>query len=245
MEKKAGIVKEATHKGYGELLHAWRNEVKCTFTTVSGQTGIAVDRLEALESGRIKPEWHELEALAKCFCVSVRDLLPFDNDLDRGMKFLRASQARRTDQKRGGRLQYTYWTRVMSSAIPNIKPVELLLHLSRAEDVVMNRGHFFHQYTQVLHGGPVAYLWKWEGRVYEDVFVEGDSWLIPGFVPHGFYSPKAESPGRILAITFAQNLAGDARQELALIGKENAGRIVSDEEDYYPGSESALSGRDT
>ena len=238
MEKKAGFAQETAHKAYGSLLHAWRNEVKFTFAMVSGQTGIAVDRLKALESGQMKPEWSELEALAKCFCISTRDLLPFDNDLDRGMKFLRASQAHRTDQKRSGRLQYTYWTRVMSSTIPNIKPVELLLHLNRAEDVVLNRGHFFHQYTQVLHGGPVAYLWKWEGKVYEDVFGEVDSWLIPGFVPHGFYSPEPGDPGRILAITFAQNLAGDARQELALIGKENAGRIVSDEEDYYPGSES-------
>lgn len=235
MKKEATVFEETDHKAYGSLIHAWRNEVKYTLAMVSEDTGIPVDRLKLLEQGRIKPEWAELEALAKRFCLSVRDLLPFDNDLERGMKFLRNSEARQFDQMRDGRLQYTYWTRVMSSAIPNIKPVELLLHLNRAEDVVLNRGHFFHQYTQVLHGGPVAYLWKWQHQVYEDVFHEGDSWLIPGFIPHGFYSPDPTNAGRILAITFAQNLAGDARQELALIGKENAGRIVSDEEDYYSG----------
>ena len=98
----------------------------------------------------------------------------------------------------------------------------------------MNRGHFFHQYTQVLHGGPVAYLWEWNGKVYEDVFTEGDSWLIPGFTPHGFYSPDPSNKGRILALTFGQNLAGDARQELALLGEKNAGRIICDDLDYYP-----------
>lgn len=224
---------QALHKGFGALIHAWRNEVKHTFEMVSADTGIPVGRLQALEQGLDKPAWEELELLAKQFSVSVRDLLPFDNDLDRGMKFLRRRDARHFDQKRAGRLQYTYWEGVMTSTLPGIKPVELLLHLSRREEVVMNRGHFFHQYTQVLHGGPVAYLWEWEGKVYEDMFEEGDSWLIPGFIPHGFYSPDPALPGRILAITIGQHLAGDARQELALIGKENAGRIVSDEADYY------------
>ncbi len=225
---------KAPYKNYGDLIHAWRNEVKHTFSMVSEHTGVPAQRLQDLEQGLVKPEWQELEALAKHFFISVRDLLPFENDLDRGVKLLRAAEATEIQQRRKGRLQYTYWSRAMSSAIPNIKPVELLLHLTTREDVVLNHGHFFHQYTQVLHGGPVAYLWKWEGAVHEEVFSEGDSWLIPGFVPHGFYSPDSKNLGRILAITFAQNLAGDARQELALIGSDNARRIVSDEADYYP-----------
>lgn len=220
-------------KHYGDLMHAWRNEIKHTFDMVSQGTKIPVERLKTLERGEDKPEWSELERLAKYFCVSVRDLLPFDNDLDRGMKFLRDRESTRFDQKRNGRVQYTYWNRCMSSVLPNIKPVELLLHLTRREDVVMNRGHFFHQYTQVLHGGPVAYLWEWKGEIYEEVFTVGDSWLIPGFIPHAFYSPDPKNLGRILAMTIGQHLTGDARQELGLIGKENAARIVSDEADYY------------
>lgn len=226
-------VPQATYKDFGALIHAWRNEVKHTPEMVSRDTGIPVERLRALEHGAEKPTWEELELLAKQFFVSVRDLLPFENDLDRGMKFLRNREARAFDQKRDGRLQYTYWERVMTSTLPGIKPVELLLHLNRREEVVLNRGHFFHQYTQVLHGGPVAYLWEWEGKVHEEIFAEGDSWLIPGFVPHGFYSPEAGNLGRILAITFGQHLTGDARQELALLGRENAARIVCDDEDYY------------
>jgi hypothetical protein len=73
--------------------------------------------------------------------------------------------------------------------------------------------------------------------VHEDVFVEGDSWLIPGFTPHAFYSPDPANLGRILAITIGGHLTGDARQELELIGKKNAGRIVADDEDYYPKGE--------
>lgn len=223
-----------TRQPYGQLLHAWRNEIKHPVALVAEETGIPVERLKALEAGEVKPEWDELERLAKHFMVSVRDLLPYEDDLDRGMKFLRASEARRIDQHRAGRLQYTYWSRVMSSALPNFKPIELTLHLNRREDVVLNRGHFFHQYTQVLHGGPVAYLWEWEGTVYEEVFQEGDSWLIPGFAPHGFYSPDPARPGRILAITFGQHLTGDARQELLLMGKNQISRIVSDDQEYYP-----------
>ncbi len=218
---------------YGSLIHAWRNEVKHTFAMVAAATAISVERLKSLEHGEAKPNWPELEALAKHFYVSVRDLLPAENDFESGHRSLRQKDACRFDQERSGRLQYTYWHRVMSQALPNFKPVELLLHLNKREDVVMNRGHFFHQYTQVLHGGPVAYLWEWEGKVREEVFTLGDSWLIPGFVPHAFYSPDSNNLGRILAITFGQHLAGDARHELALIGPENAPRIVLDDKDYY------------
>lgn len=229
---------KALYKNQGDLIHAWRNEVKHTFSMVSERTSISVERLQDLEQGLVRPEWRELEVLAKHFFISVRDLLPFENDLDRGVKILRTAETTEIQQRRNGRLQYTYWPRVMSSAIPNIKPVELLLHLTMREEVVLNRGHFFHQYTQVLNGGPVAYLWKWEGIVHEEAFVEGDSWLIPGFVPHAFYSPDPKNLGRILAITFGQHLTGDARQELVLLGERNVGRIVFDEADYYPkGSE--------
>ena len=227
-------VHDALYKPYGDLIHAWRNEIKHPVAMVSEDTGIAQDRIRALEAGQAKPTWEELERLAKHFVVSVRDLLPFEHDLDRGIKVLRHRDARRIDQERAGRRQYTYWSRVMTSTLPNFKPMELLLHLNRRDEVVLNRGHFFHQYTQVRHGGPVAYLWEWEGQVHEEVFEEGDSWMIPGYVPHGFYSPNPDEPGRILAITFGQHLAGDARQELALIGRENLPRIVSDALDYYP-----------
>lgn len=230
-------IKSAPFKCYGDLIHAWRNEIKYPLSMVSQDTGISMERLRDLEKGYVKPEWNELEKLAKEFQVNVREMLPAETDLDRGCKFLRHQEARPVDQKRDGRLQYTYWGRCMSSTLPNFKPVELLLHLNKREDVVMNRGHFFHQYTQVLYGGPVAYLWAWEGEIHEQIFNEGDSWLIPGFVPHAFYSPSTENLGRILAITFGQHLTGDAKQELALIGKKNIARIIEDDEDYYPKGE--------
>ena len=231
---ESGVKRQAPYRSYGELIHAWRNEIKHSLETVSRDTGIPIERLKAFEAGELKPEWSELERLAKQFFVSVRDLLPYEDDLDRGMKFLRKADARITEQKRAGRLQYSYWSRVMTPVLPNIKPIELLLHLCKKEEVVLNRGHFFHQYTEVLHGGPVAYLWKWKGVVYEEIFEEGDSWLIPGFIPHGFYSPNPSQLGRILAITFGQHLTGDARHEMGLLGAENLERIVHDEEDYYP-----------
>jgi hypothetical protein len=224
----------APFAGYGRLLHAWRNEVKQTVDMVSRGTGIPAERLELVERGDVRPTWDELEMLAKHLAVSVRDLLPLEDDRDRGCKFLRDRDALRFDQMRGGRVQYTYWNRVMTSTLPNIKPVELLLHLTRREDVVMNRGHSFHQFTQVLHGGPVAFLWEWEGVVHEEVFTTGDSWLIPGFVPHAFYSTEPDNLGRILALTMGQHLTGDAAQELSLMGAENVSRIVADDDYYEP-----------
>jgi transcriptional regulator with XRE-family HTH domain len=220
--------------GYGALIHAWRNEIKYPKEMVAQNTGISESRLADLEKGFQKPTWQELEKLAKEFRISVRDLLPMEDDRDRGVIILKQDEAVKMDQMRAEKLQYTYWCRAMSSTLPNFKPVELLLHLTQKEDVVLNRGHFFHQYTQVLHGGPVGFVWIGEEETHYEEFQEGDSWLIPGFVPHGFWSPDPANLGRILAITFGQTLAsGDARQELNLISAKNASRIVNDQEEYY------------
>lgn len=226
--------KQARFAGYGSLIHAWRNEIKCTKYMVSQDTGISENRLSNLENGYEKPTWDELEKLAKEFLVSVRDLLPFEDDRKQGVVIFRESESRTFDQVRSGALQYTYTFKAMSSALPNFKPIELLLHLTDKNKVVNNRGHFFHQFTQVLHGGSVGFVWEWEGeKIYEE-FDEGDSWIITGFVPHGFWSPNPDKLGRILAITFGQQLAsGDARQELNLIGSQNAHRIISDPSEDY------------
>tara|TARA_B100000686_G_scaffold354783_1_gene467198 strand:+ start:4893 stop:5597 length:705 start_codon:yes stop_codon:yes gene_type:complete len=230
-----GKVVQASYTAYGALIHAWRNEVKFTLEMVEKGTGISRDRLNALEKGFEKPDWAELEKLAREFFVSVRDLLPFEDDRTKGVAILRDRDTKKFDQSRAGSLQYTYSIRAMSSTLPNFKPIELTLHLVDKNQVIMNRGHFFHQYTQVLHGGPVGFVWDWEGDKHFEEFLEGDSWLIPGFVPHGFWSPDPRNLGKILAVTFGQQLsAGDARQELNLIKPENAPRIVSDQEDYYP-----------
>ena len=71
-------------------------------------------------------------------------------------------------------------------------------------------------------------------KTQEELFHEGDSWLIPGFVPHAFYSPEQKNLGKILAVTFGQHLTGDAREELRLMGEQNIPRIISDDDDYYP-----------
>ena len=140
--------KRPPYLGYGALLHAWRNEIKFTLDMVQKDTGIPKNRLVSLEKGLEKPHWEELEKLAKEFRVSVRDLLPFNDDRTDGIIMLRDNEARKFEQVRGGNLQYTYTCRVMSSSIPNFKPVELLLHLSNKDKVVMNRGHFFHQFIR-------------------------------------------------------------------------------------------------
>ena len=227
-------IKQAKFLNYGSLIHSWRNEVKFTLDMVFQDTGITQNRLSDLEKGYKKPTWEELEKLAKEFSVSVRDLLPFEDDRSQGVVIFRESQSRKFDQFRSESLQYTYTPKAMSTSLPNFKPIELLLHLTDKNKVVNNRGHFFHQYTQVLHGGPVGFVWEWEGKKLYEEFIQGDSWIIPGFIPHGFWSPDPDQLGKILAITFGQQLAsGDAKQEISLIGPQNAHRIINDQEEYF------------
>ena len=102
--------------GYGSLIHAWRNEIKFTKEMVAQNTNIVPERLTELERGYQKPTWEELEKLARGFRVSVRDLLPLEDDRDRGVIILRHSEAVKMDQFRASRVQYTYWCRAMSSS---------------------------------------------------------------------------------------------------------------------------------
>jgi transcriptional regulator with XRE-family HTH domain len=223
--------KESEFAAYARLLRSWRNECKLPVALVAERTGITARRLEELERGAVEPHWNELERLAEVYSVSVRDLLPRRDDRDNGIKILRGSDSNAIIQHRAGRHQYTYFERACSSVLPDFRPVELLLHLTDPDSVVLNHGHFFHQYTQVLEG-EVGFLWRWEGQVYKEVLVPGDSWLIPGFVPHGFYSTNSDRLGRLLAITFGCHLTGDAREEAAVIGGEYLERIIRSP-DYY------------
>ena len=116
METKTGL---SPFLGYGALIHAWRNEIKLPKEMVAQNTGISESRLTELEKGFEKPSWEELEKLAKEFHVSVRDLLPMEDDRDRGVIILRQDEAVKMDQSRVGKLQYTYWYRAMSSTLPN------------------------------------------------------------------------------------------------------------------------------
>jgi hypothetical protein len=201
---------------------------------VSEDCSIELPHLRELECGQVKPTWEELELLADRYCISVRDLLPRRDDRDRGVKILRDRDAVTIEQLRAGRIQYTYSSRATSSTLPDFRPVELLLHLNDPEAVSLNKGHFFHQYTQVLDGGPVGFLWRWEDQVYSEVLQRGDSWMIPGLIPHWFYSPDPNRLGRILAVTFGCHLTGDAREELALLGPTHIHRII-EAGDYYDG----------
>src|SRR3989344_4177788 len=128
---------DAHSRAHGALLKHWRNEVKISAKYVAEKLGMTVDHLKALEKGEAMPTHDELEKLAQMYVVSVRDLMPATYDLERGVKILWHKNARVIPQERDGRLQYTYWERVMTTTIPNFKPVELELHLHDRSLVVV------------------------------------------------------------------------------------------------------------
>jgi hypothetical protein len=72
----------------------------------------------------------------------------------------------------------------------------------------------------------VGFLWRWSDTTHCETMLPGDSWIIPGFIPHGFYSCEPNRLGRILAVTFGCHLTGDAREELAILGADQLEQIV-------------------
>lgn len=203
------------------LLKDWKEELKISIEELAVAAGLREAVVRELIAGSRVPEMDELAALSHALNRSLKDLLPVESDLHDGLKVLAHEDARVFRQDRGAGLQYTYWARVTSSAIPDFVPVELMLHLSDAEKVVPNRGHFFHQYTEILDGGPVTVFWKdRRGETHSYTGNEGDSWLIPGFTPHWFISPDPNRLGKIIAITIGQHLTGDSRHELTVVGAD-------------------------
>jgi transcriptional regulator with XRE-family HTH domain len=205
----------------GHLLKDWKEELKISSAEIAEESGLSEPTVRELLAGDRVGTFAELAQLAVVLNRGLRDMLPYENDLVDGVKLLRHDDARMFQQDRGSGLQYTYWARATSSAIPDFVPVELVLHISDPDQVVPNLGHFFHQYTEILDGGPVTVFWKdTDGETHSYTGAEGDTWLIPGFTPHWFTSPDPDNLGKIIACTIGQHLTGDTRQEIILCGAD-------------------------
>lgn len=84
-------------------------------------------------------------------------------------------------------------------------------------DVIFNNGHLLHQIT--VFSGAVNFYWK-EGRERRcSAMGNWGSNFIPPFVPHSFTSRKGESPGLIIAVTFA----GEMRRNISELQRLPAG----------------------
>ncbi len=212
---------------FGTLILAHRNSGKLTQDLLAERAGLPVKTIQEIESGEISPTFDQIQQLAQAMTLNVRDMFPMARDTTDGVKILRKRDRYVRTITRGGKPYYEYADLVTSTEIPTMKPELLTLLCSDEADLQMNKGHSLHQCTYVLHGR-LRFYWKSEGEIKRQEMEEGDCFYIRPFVPHSFLSCNPKDPAEILAFTFAGNLSGEAAQELAIIGKRGAARIIED-----------------
>jgi len=126
--------------------------------------------------------------------------------------------------ERGGLPYYEYRDTAVSS-ISLFRP-EWIEELCIVDDndpnnpaVQWNNGHFMHQFTYFI--GDVNYYYRGpDGQKKVAVMNTGDSVYGTPFRPHSFATRKnAKENGLILALTYGNQLAGDAQQELSVLGE--------------------------
>ena len=127
---------------------------------------------------------------------------------------------------------YEYRDTVMSSVAP-FRP-EWIMELCQVDDnnsentdAKWNNGHFMHQFTYFIGDVNFYYLDE-DNKKQVSIMKTGDSMYISPFVPHTFTSRNKQSNGLILALTYGDKLAGDAKQELACFSTELAKQFSLD-----------------
>ena len=159
--------------------------------------------------------------------INLRDFYLIEDDCPEGVKIMSAKDSEKSSRimSRGGKPYYEYRDTVMSQVAP-FRP-EWIKELCIVDDntpendsIRWNNGHFMHQFTYFI-GDVNFYYIDENGKRKTAEMNTGDSMYITPFVPHTFATRKgAKENGLILALTYGDKLAGDAKQELACLSKE-------------------------
>ena len=81
-----------------------------------------------------------------------------------------------------------------------------------------------HQYVYNVGKKPVDINWSLNDQNYCESIAPDDSLYIKPFVHHNFRGKD----GKLLVLRIGGRAAGEVQRELSLIGKENAGRAISE-----------------
>ncbi len=210
------------------------NDLKRRPEDAAGDLQITVQEVTEILSGRREISAEIIEKALQAWPLGPRDFFLLRDDCPRGLKITRAEESERSARlmSRAGSDYYEYRDTAMSS-VAAFRP-EWIQELCVVEDndpenpaVQWNNGHFLHQFTYFI--GPVNFYYRdRDGTKKVAVMSTGDSMYISPFVPHTFTTRKNQfgDLGLILALTYNNKLGGEAQQELALFGEEQAKRLV-------------------
>ncbi len=220
----------------GHHLRGILNDLKRRPADAALELGVSEAEMQDLLEERVEIPFELVLRAVEIWPMSLRDFLPMLDDNPKGLRVMRASESVESARvmDRAGKPYYEYRDTAMSAVAPFrpewIKELcEVTTDDPEDQAIQWNNGHFMHQFTYFV--GPVNFYHRGrDGQKQVAVMNTGDSMYITPFVPHSFAvrSTKAREPGCILALTYGDKLAGDARQELSTLGVEQREAYVLD-----------------
>ena len=212
------------------------NDLKRRPQDAARDLGITEEEVTEILSGETEISQQVVDKALEVWPVSPRDFFLLRDDCPNGVRVMRADSTLESARvmSRAGSDYYEYRDTAMSS-VSAFRP-EWIQELCIVEDnsaenplVQWNNGHFLHQFTYFI--GPVNFYYRdHDGRKQVATMQTGDSMYIAPFIPHSFTTRKNDKGelGLILALTYSNKLGGEAQQELSLLGREQAGKLLLD-----------------
>ena len=212
---------------FGHYFIGLINDLKRRPEDAAKELGISIDDITDIIEGRKEISSEIIARAKKIWPVNSRDFFLIEDDCPNGIKIMRAEDSAKSSRimERGGAPYYEYRDTAVSS-VGLFRP-EWIEELCEVEDndpnntaVQWNKGHFMHQFTYFIGDVNYYYIGPDEKKNVA-IMNTGDSVYGTPFRPHSFTTRKGASKnGLILALTYGNQLSGDTRQELSIMGKE-------------------------
>ena len=212
---------------FGNYFLGILNDLKRRPVDAAEELNISLEEIMDIIEGRKAISSEIITRATKIWAISFRDFYLIQDDCPNGVKIMRAEESAKSSRimERGGLPYYEYRDTAMSS-VSLFRP-EWIEELCVVDDndpnntaVQWNNGHFQHQVTYFIGDVNFYYIGE-DGEKKVAIMNTGDSNSQTPFRPHSFATRKnAKKNGLILALTYGNQLAADAQQELSAIGEE-------------------------
>ena len=212
------------------------NNLKRDTETAARELNINESLLKKMLSGETNINEEIIKRASRIWPVNKRDFFVIEDDAPDGVLVMKHEESKNSTRilQRGGVDYYEYRDTAMSR-VSMFRP-EWIKELVIVDDknphnpnLAWNNGHFLHQFTYFI--GPVNFYWDLgNNKRFCAEMSTGDSMHISPFVPHTFATRKnnKKEKGIILAVTYGGMLAGDAQNEISVLGSTLSNEFLID-----------------
>ena len=208
---------------FGALLNFHRNCASLSFEELEKRTSINKEKLIQYENSSEIPSYQTIVSLAEAMNVNARDLLPNDVIEDKVVVQYYKDSAKWDFPETTK--AYEIVELAHSRNLPFSKAFEFTTlkenDSNSLEELDLIVG--LHQYIYNVGESTVHLNWKINDKSHTEELKPGDSVYIKPNVPHNF-----RNKGKLMVLTIAGRIAGDAQRELSSLDKNDAHRAISE-----------------